>query len=171
MKSTGARSSNELQRLDRMTGYQDSSPSYDRQGDMPYWNVFPSLAVVASAPWAALGQFPWETGPDLWCHCVIAVLNESYRIQSAISIWSRSFCPMIITVGSRNYMIYMHDPISHNIAYNMTVVKSKAEHTHHQIFNISHTKSQNLNVCRYHYVLQLFLPDTLNPGVKSRMNM
>ena len=35
MKSMGAPSSNELQRLDLMTGYQDSSPSNGHQGDTP----------------------------------------------------------------------------------------------------------------------------------------
>ena len=38
ISSTGAQSSNELQRLDCMTGYQDSSPSHDHQGNMPNWN-------------------------------------------------------------------------------------------------------------------------------------
>ena len=36
MKSTGAWSPNELQRLDCMAGYQDSSSSNGSQGDMPY---------------------------------------------------------------------------------------------------------------------------------------
>ena len=37
MKSTGARSSNELQKVGYMTEYQDGSPSNGRQGDTPYW--------------------------------------------------------------------------------------------------------------------------------------
>ena len=36
MKSTGARSSNELQWLDLKIGHQDSSPSNVHQGNMPY---------------------------------------------------------------------------------------------------------------------------------------
>ena len=40
---------------------------------------------------------------------------------------------------------------------------------YHQTSNISHTKSQNLNVSRL--VLQLSLPNPLKPGVKSRMKM
>ena len=39
----------------------------------------------------------------------------------------------------------------------------------HQTYNISYTKSQNLNVSRP--VLQLSLPNPLKPGVKSRMKM
>ena len=39
----------------------------------------------------------------------------------------------------------------------------------HQISNISHTKSQNLNVS--HLVLQLSLPNPLKPSVKWRMKM
>ena len=38
-----------------------------------------------------------------------------------------------------------------------------------QTSNMSPTKSQNLNVSRL--VLQLSLPNPLNPGIKSRMNM
>ena len=39
---------------------------------------------------------------------------------------------------------------------------------HHQTCIISHTKSQNLNVC--HLILQLVvLPNLLKPGIKSRM--
>ena len=37
IKSTRVQSSNELQWLDLNIGYQDSSPSYGRQGDMSYW--------------------------------------------------------------------------------------------------------------------------------------
>ena len=40
---------------------------------------------------------------------------------------------------------------------------------YHQISNISHTKYQNLNVSPL--VLQLSLPNLLQPGVKSRMKM
>ena len=36
MKSSGASSSNEMQRLDWNIGYLDSSPSNGRQGDLPY---------------------------------------------------------------------------------------------------------------------------------------
>ena len=39
--------------------------------------------------------------------------------------------------------------------------------TCHQISNVSHTKSQNLNLS--HLILQLSLPNSLKPGVKSRM--
>ena len=38
-----------------------------------------------------------------------------------------------------------------------------------QISNISHTKSQSLNVS--HLVLQLALPNPLKPGIKTRMKM
>ena len=41
--------------------------------------------------------------------------------------------------------------------------------TYCQPSNISSTKFQNLNV--YHLVLQLYLPNPLKPGVKSRMKM
>ena len=37
MKSTGAQSLKKLQRLDFKIGYQDSNPSNDHQGDMPYY--------------------------------------------------------------------------------------------------------------------------------------
>ena len=40
---------------------------------------------------------------------------------------------------------------------------------HRQTSDISRTKSQNLNVSRL--VLQLSLPNTLNPGVKSKMKI
>ena len=40
---------------------------------------------------------------------------------------------------------------------------------HCETANINHTKSQNLNISRL--VLQLFLPNPLKPGVKSRMKM
>ena len=39
MKSTGARSSNELQRLESKIGHQDSSSSNGCQGDMPEWDL------------------------------------------------------------------------------------------------------------------------------------
>ena len=41
--------------------------------------------------------------------------------------------------------------------------------THHQVSNISRTKTQNLNDS--HLVLQLSLPNPLKLGVKSRMKM
>ena len=41
--------------------------------------------------------------------------------------------------------------------------------TYSQTLNIRHTKSQNLNVSRF--VLQLSLPNSLKPSVKSRMKM
>ena len=41
--------------------------------------------------------------------------------------------------------------------------------TYRQSSNISRTKFQNLNVSRL--VLQLYLPNPLKPGVKSRMKM
>ena len=40
---------------------------------------------------------------------------------------------------------------------------------YHKIFNIRHTKFQNLNDS--HLVLQLSLPNPLKPGVKLRMKM
>ena len=40
---------------------------------------------------------------------------------------------------------------------------------YHETSNIRHTKSQNFNVS--HLVWQLFLPNPLKPGVKSRMKM
>ena len=44
MKSTGARSSNELQWHDFKIGYQDSSPSNDHQGNIACWlNIAPRL--------------------------------------------------------------------------------------------------------------------------------
>ena len=50
---------------------------------------------------------------------------------------------------------------------------SGKQHLHwknyHQIFDMSHTKSQNLNVS--HLVLQLSLCNLLKPGVKSKMKM
>ena len=39
MKSTGARSSNELQWLELKIGHQDSSSSNGCQGDMPEWDL------------------------------------------------------------------------------------------------------------------------------------
>ena len=45
----------------------------------------------------------------------------------------------------------------------------RPNHAYRQISNISHTKSQTLNVpC---LVLQLSLPNPSKPGIKSRMNM
>ena len=42
MKSTGARSSNKLQRLEYMIGYQDSGSSNGHQGALPYYDMFGS---------------------------------------------------------------------------------------------------------------------------------
>ena len=46
---------------------------------------------------------------------------------------------------------------------------TKIFNIYRQISNISHTKSQNLNVSRL--ILQLSLYNILKPGVKSRMKM
>ena len=40
---------------------------------------------------------------------------------------------------------------------------------YHKVSDIRHTKSQNLNDS--HLILQLFLPNSLKSGVKSRMKM
>ena len=50
---------------------------------------------------------------------------------------------------------------------NMPLWVEKADY--HQVSNISHTKSQTLNV--FCLVLQLFLSNPLKPGIKSRMKM
>ena len=39
MKSTGGRSSSELQKLGYMAGYQDNNPSNDKPGDMSYYDA------------------------------------------------------------------------------------------------------------------------------------
>ena len=49
------------------------------------------------------------------------------------------------------------------------LVRSPRAFIHRQTYNIRRAKSPNLNATRL--VLQLFLPNPLQPGVKSRMNM
>ena len=73
MKSTGARSAKELQRLDYMTGYQDSyNPSNGYQATCPIHSIPQSLdpgdkvsrKVLTSAVWIVHGE---RTIPQLYC--------------------------------------------------------------------------------------------------------
>ena len=66
MKSTGAWSSDELQRLDIKLGHQDSSPHIGCQGDTPYW------------PWWVhiFGIFSYLVSVWIWCQFNITNVSQ-----------------------------------------------------------------------------------------------
>ena len=67
IKHLQMKSSDELQRLDYMTGYQYSSPSNGHQGDIPYYmRLYCSGVVELCMPWMWIPSDHFVDAPSLW---------------------------------------------------------------------------------------------------------
>ena len=65
-------------------------------------------------------------------------------------------CNGFVPDGTKPMLSHIHDAI---------YISSLGHNEYHQVSNISHTKSQNLNDS--HLVLKLSLPNPLKPGVEN----
>ena len=76
---------------------------------------------------------------------------------------------MICRVSLLEHRGYLHGFLAINGKVRGKISSVVWGRAYHKICNIRRTKSPNLNVSRL--VLQLFLPNSMKPGVKSRMKM